>query len=189
MRKLILVVHTTLDGHMAGPRGELDWMVHDPQMNYETWLDMRDTVDTMLAGRIAYEGFEAHFRQQATNPESPPDLVPFANWIIDTPKVVFSRTLTSLPSTTSRLAAADIPDEVASLKRQPGKDLVLFGGVTAVQACVRHRLVDEYWIKLHPVAIGPGQPVFADVGDRSAMSLTDSKTYDSGIVVLRYRPI
>ncbi|MDP9363926.1 MAG: dihydrofolate reductase family protein [Chloroflexota bacterium] len=188
MRKLILVVHTTLDGHMAGPRGELDWMVHDPRMNHEIWLDLRDSVETMLAGRNAYEGFEAHFRQQATDPESPPDLVDFATWIIYTPKVIFSRTLTSLRSTTSRLAEADISDEVASLKWQPGKDLVLFSGVSTVQSCVRHRLIDEYWIKLHPVAIGRGQTVFPDLGDRAGMTLIGSKTYDSGIVVLRYRP-
>jgi dihydrofolate reductase len=82
---------------------------------------------------------------------------------------------------------ADIPDEVASLKQQPGKDLVLFGGSSTVQQFVQHRVVDEYRLKVYPVAIGAGQPLFTDLKDRASLTLTHSKVYDSGIVTLRYQ--
>ena len=92
MRKVILVVNTTVDGYMAGPGGDLDWMVFDPQMNYEAWVDLRFAVDTILIGRKTYQGFESTFREQAADPGSPAELVEFASWMLDTPKVVFSRT-------------------------------------------------------------------------------------------------
>jgi RibD C-terminal domain len=116
MRKVILYVNATIDGHLAGPHGELDWMLPDPVMNQQLSDALRAGVDTILTGRNAYHGFEEHFRRQAADPASPPGLVDFANWMIDTPKIVFSRTLSTV-SAPARLATADIPDEVASLKR------------------------------------------------------------------------
>ena len=189
MRKVILVVNTTLDGYMAGLNGELDWMVYDPRVHAEAWIELRDRIDTMLVGRKAHQGFESHFREQATAPDSPPDLVEFAHWILDTPKVVFSRTLSAADlSRSARLAASDIPDEVAALQRQPGKDMLIFGGVSMVQAFIRHGLIDEYWFKVHPVALGAGLPIFTDLKDRVSLALTHTTAYDSGLVTLRYRP-
>lgn len=189
MRKVILFVNATIDGYLAGPDGELDWMLtrHDPVMNAEFTDAVRERVDTILTGRNAYQGFEENFRAQAADPASPPGLVEFSNWMINTPKVVFSRTLSAV-SESSRLATADIPAEVASLRRQPGKDMVLFGGSTTVQQFVQHGLVDEYWIKLYPVALGAGQPLFTDLSPSANLKLVYSKAYDSGILTLRYEP-
>lgn len=189
MRQVILFVNTTLDGYMAGPNGELDWMVADPQMNLEFTLDLRRAADTIVTGRKFYQGFETAFREQAADPNSPAELVEFANWMIETPKVVFSRTLPAGElSESARLAEADIADEIAALKRQPGTGLVLFGGVETVQSFVRHGLVDEFWIKIHPVAIGRGQAVFADLKDKVGLRLTHSKAHESGILTIRSRP-
>jgi dihydrofolate reductase len=149
---------------------------------------MRAEVDTILARRTGYQAFEAHFREQAADPASPAGLVEFANWMIDTPKVVFSRSLSTLDNPSARLADADIPDAVASLKRLPGKGMVLIGGVSTVQQFVRHRLVDEYWIKVYPFALGNGQPVFTDLVDRARLSLVNCKAHHSGILTLRYQP-
>jgi dihydrofolate reductase len=185
MRKVIVFVNLTLDGYLAGPNGELDWMLSRPdeRLNQELTDAMRERVDTILTGRNFYHGMEQNFRAQAADPASPPGLVEFANWIIDTPKVVFSHTLTEV-SPVSRVAA-DIPKEVDALKAAPGKDMVLFGGVSTVQAFVHSGLIDEYWIKLYPVAIGAGQPLFPTAVD---LTSTGSVAYDSGIITLRYRP-
>jgi len=136
MRTVILVVNTTPDGYMAGPGGELDWMVVDPLVHQEVWVELRGAVDTILTGRTTYQGFEATFREQAANPDSPAGLVEFATWMLDT-----------------------------ALKQQPGQDLVLFGGARTVQAFVQQGLIDEYWLKLHPVALGAGRPVFTALTD------------------------
>ncbi len=188
MRKVILVVNTTLDGYMAGPAGELDWMVFDSLMNQAVWVELRGAVDTILTGRKTYQSFEATFREQAANPDSPAGLVDFATWMLDTPKVVFSRTLSTVATPSTRLAEADIPDEIALLKQQPGKGLVIFGGASTVQSFVQQGLIDEYWIKLHPVAIGKGLPVFTDLKHKASLKLVHSKAYDSGVLTLRYQP-
>jgi dihydrofolate reductase len=187
MRALILAVNVSLDGYLEGPGGAIDWWTPDPQLNIEFTDGLRADVDTMLFGRKAYHALNAAFSQQATHPDSPPELVDFATWMLDTPKVVFSRTQSDLLSPNDRLATADIPDEIAALKQQPGQDLVLFGGSSTVQQFVQHRVVDEYRLKVYPVALGAGQPLFTDLKDRAGLTLTHTKAYDSGVLTLRYQ--
>jgi dihydrofolate reductase len=187
MRKVILFVNATIDGYLAGPSGELDWMLPDPAMNQQLTDELRGEVDTILIGRVIYHAFDQNFRAEAANPASPPGLVDFANWMIDTPKVVFSRTLSDV-NEGDRLAKADLADEVAALKAEPGKAMVLFGGVATAQQFVRHGLVDEYWIKAYPIALGAGQPLFTDLEQRANLTLTHAQAHDSGIVTLRYVP-
>ncbi|TCO54962.1 dihydrofolate reductase family protein [Actinocrispum wychmicini] len=184
MRKVILYVNVTLDGMLAGPHGELDWMLPDPEMNQTLSDELRDRVDTILTGRNFYYGADQSFRAQAADPASPPELVSFANWVVDTPKVVFSTTLTTLDD--GSRVAANIPTEIAALRDKPGKDMVLFGGSSTAQQFIQHSVVDEYWIKLYPVVLGAGQPMFTDLSQRANLELVHSKSHTSGIVTLRY---
>ncbi|MDX6262966.1 MAG: hypothetical protein QOH84_4654 [Kribbellaceae bacterium] len=188
MRKVVLVSNVTLDGAIAGPAGELDWMLTDHRLNVEFTAQLRAEVDTMIAGRKAYHQLNEAFSAQAAHLDSPPELVDFATWMVEIPKLVFSRTLTGLLSPKDRLATADIPAEIKAIKETDGKGLVLFGGVETVQQFVRHNVVDEYWLKLYPVALGNGWPLFTDLLQRADLKLVESKTYDSGILTLRYLP-
>ncbi|MCP2338024.1 dihydrofolate reductase family protein [Actinomadura rupiterrae] len=184
MRKVILYVNVTADGFLSGPQGELDWMLPDEEMNQRLSDELRGRVDTILLGRNVYQAFEQVFRAQAADAASPPGLVDFATWMIEKPKVVFSRSGVEV-SDVSRVADGDLAEEVAKLRAEPGGDLVLFGGVETVQQFVRLGLVDEYWIKHYPVALGAGRPLFTE---RTDLTLTDAAPYPSGIVVLRYTP-
>lgn len=107
MRKVILYINVTLDGFIAGPNGELDWMLPDPDLNFELSNAMRERVDTIFTGRNFYHGIEHHFRVEAADPTSPPELVDFAKWMIDTPKVVFSSSLPEVAKG-SRLARGGV---------------------------------------------------------------------------------
>ncbi|MEU0789522.1 dihydrofolate reductase family protein [Amycolatopsis sp. NPDC005961] len=185
MRNVIAYVNLTLDGHLAGPAGELDWMTPDPELNIALSDELRSRVDTILTGRNFHHGIEQNFRAQANDPASPAELADFATWMISTPQVVFSRSLTEVAAP-HRLAGDDLAATVAELKALPGKDMVLFGGVSIVQQFVREGLVDEYWIKLYPTAIGAGQPLFTD--RCTELRLTESKAWESGILTLRYLP-
>jgi dihydrofolate reductase len=185
MRKVIVYINVTLDGFTAGPQGELDWMLPDPAMNQALSDELRDRVDTILTGRTFHEAIGPSFSAQATDPASPPALVDFANWMVNTPKVVFSRSLSTVDDNT-QLAGADIAAEIAALKDKPGKDMVLFGGSAIVQQFVQDGVVDEYWIKLYPVALGQGRPLFTGKGRRADLELVHSQSHDSGIVTLRY---
>jgi dihydrofolate reductase len=188
VRNVICFVNLTLDGYLSGPNGELDWMLGRPDtaMNQAFTDAMRDRVDTILTGRNFHHGIDANFTAQATDPASPPALAEFATWMIKTTRVVFSTTLTEIADGFRR--ATDIATEIAYQKNLPGKDMVLFGGNQTVQRFVQLGLVDEYWIKLYPVALGTGQPLYTDLAQPADLTLVDSKTWDSGIVTLRYIP-
>jgi dihydrofolate reductase len=181
MRKVIVHVNLTFDGYLCDLDGGMDWMDTDPVMNSEFTDAMRARVDTMLVGGNTHVGFEQHFGASAEDSAAPAELRDFSRWMVDTPKVVFSKTLTEV-SAVSRIAT-DVPAEVAALKASAGKDIVAFGGVSLVNSLVEHGLVDEYWIKLTPTAIGAGRPLFPT---RIPLRLLESKAWPAGTLTLRY---
>jgi dihydrofolate reductase len=156
-------------------------------MDHDFTSDLRRTADTILAGRVVFESFAAAWPARAADRSGPPELVEFANWMLDTPKVVFSTGVTRASMKNSRIASRPIADEVAHLRDDAGGDMVVFGGARTVDAFVRLGLVDEFWLKVHPVAIGAGLPVFGGLAGPADFGLTWHKVYASGVVGVRYR--
>ena len=188
MRKVILFMHVSLDGFVCGPNGEQDWMTRDDdEMGKYLASDFQTTVDTMLVGRVLYQGFASFWPTVPENPDIPKELVDFAHWMNNTPKVVFSKTLKTVDWTNSRLAERGLADEIAYLKQQPGGDMVVFGGASIVEALTEQNLVDEYRIKLEPIVLGAGKPLFNNGIDPIKLSLIKSKAFDSGVVGLYYQ--
>jgi dihydrofolate reductase len=171
-RKVLLYINATLDGYIGGPGGEVDWALPDPEPDEFLGAAMRERVDTILTGRTFYQVLE----QNSAG---------FSDWMNNTPKVVFSTSLAKV-SNGARVVNGDPRAVVAALREEQGGDLVIFGGVDIVQQFVQLRLVDEYWIKVHPLAIGLGQPLFSALKQRAALTLAESKGWGSGILTLRY---
>lgn len=187
MRKVILFMHVSLDGFVCGPNGEQDWMtMNDGEMGESLVSELLTTVDTMLVGRVLYQGFASFWPSAATNPESPKELAEFANWMQNTQKIVFSKTLTTVKWANSRLAESNPADEVARLRQQPGGDMVIFGGAGTVSAFTELNLIDEYRIKLEPIVLGAGKPLFKTINDRIKLRLLKAKSFNSGVVGLHY---
>lgn len=188
MRKLILFMHVSLDGFVCGPNGEQDWMtMNDDEVGKYLISDLQTTVDTMLVGRVLYQGFASVWPSIAADPANPKELIEFANWMENTPKIVFSKTLETVEWKNSSLAKGDLADEVAQLKQQPGGDMVVFGGAGFAAALTEQNLVDEYRIKLEPVVLGAGRPLFKNVSDRINLTVIKGKTFSSGVVGLYYQ--
>jgi len=180
-------MHVSLDGYVCGPNGEQDWMtMSDPTMDRFMVSHFLPRVDTMLVGRVLYQGFESFWPTVKKNPDYPKDLVEFAHWMENTPKVVFSKTLTEVSWVNSRLAKEEPVDEVRRLKEQKGGDMVIFGGAGIVEYFTRHNIVDEYQIKLEPVVLGKGRPLFKDLQTRIPLTLMEAKAFDSGVVGMIY---
>ena len=104
------------------------------------------------------------------------------------PKVVFSRTLERAGWADSRIARGELADEIATLKREPGKDMLAWGGAAFAQSLSRLGLVDEYRLILQPVALGDGLPLFKDLGAPLRLELIDAQTYPTGATLHIYRP-
>src|SRR5579859_5463618 len=161
MRKVIVSDLVSLDGLFAGPNGDISWhVVNDEFFSYA--LGLLNSVDTLLFGRITYQGMLSYW----TSPAAISDDAVIAEKMNTTPKVVFSKTLEKVEWgkwNNARLAKDNVADEVRKLKQQPGKDMVIFGSGSIVSALTEQGLIDDYRIIVCPVVLGDGQPLFSNI--------------------------
>jgi dihydrofolate reductase len=190
MRKVILFMHVSLDGYVCGLQDEMDWTtMNDDYMGAFLIADLQKTVDTMLVGRVLFQGFEQFWPTVPENPKSRPELIEFSHWMANTPKVVFSNTLKEVKWKNSRLAQADPAKTVQQMKQEPGGDMVIFGGASIAAHFAKNNLIDEYRIKLEPTVLGKGKSLFKDIPQRVKLKLIKSKIFDSGVAGLYYEVI
>jgi len=181
-RKLKLQMQMTIDGFVAGPEGQLDWMTWNMDDRLLAFIKhLSDTSDTILLGRKMTPGFISYW--EAVRPDSPE--YAFARKMVDTPKVAFSKTLTKIDGKNLRVENADLLPAVNRLKQLPGKDIIVYGGATFVGSLLEHGLIDELNIFVNPAAIGSGMRIF---NERKKLRLIQSTAYASGIVVNTYAP-
>lgn len=188
MRKVISLMHVSLDGFVAGPHGELEWAIVDTEM-YEHVADMLTTVDTALYGRVTYQMMESYWPTVPANPESTAEDLHHAHWVENVHKIVFSRTLEGVTWNNTRLVKADIAEETTRLKRLPGEDLMIFGSPSIVHTLAQRGVIDEYRIHVNPIVLGGGIPLFEGIDERIDLELLNAKTFRSGVIGLHYRRV
>lgn len=186
MRRLIVSEMVSLDGFFAGPDGGIDWHIVDAEFN-DYALGLLNTIDTMLFGRVTYQLMVSYWpTPMALNDD--PIIADKMNTI---PKVVFSKTLDRVEWgkwNNARLVKGNLAEEVAKLKQQPGKNMVVYGSGQLVAALAESGLIDEYRIFICPVALGGGTPLFKGVTKYVNLKLTGTKTFKTGVIVLSYEP-
>ena len=184
MRKLKLQAQTSIDGYVGGPNGELDFMTWNWSDDIKKYVnDLHETIDTILLGRKMTDGFVGHWAGVLNNPEDPS--YAFAKVMIDTPKVVFTKTLEKSEWINTTLAKGDLTEEVNKLKQQDGKDLIVYGGASFDAALIKAGLIDELHLFVNPSSVGKGLPIFTE---KATYKLADAKAFECGIVVLVYKP-
>jgi dihydrofolate reductase len=206
MRKLILKMSMTLDGFVAGPKGEADWLFRTGDAESTAW-----TVAAIAKAGLHAMGHRTYRDMAAYWPTS---TEPFAPPMNDIPKVIFARGgLDTAGSTTRaledaraqgtahtganaevlrswthpRVATGPLADEVARLKAEPGKDIIAHGGATFAQSLVQLDLVDEYWLLVHPVVLGHGLPLFSKAEKPLDLELVDLVRFPKGSAAHVYR--
>jgi len=185
MRKLILLMHTSLDGFVAGPNGEMDWIRFDEELA-DYVGKITDIADTALYGRITYEMMESYWPTAAESPAATKHDIEHANWVNNALKIVFSRTLEKTDWKNTMIIKDDIAEKIAEMKNEPGKNLLLIGSASITHVFMQHNLIDEYWINVNPVLLGEGIPLFKNISDRVNLKLMQAKTFDHGVVGLQY---
>lgn len=183
VRTVIASEFVTVDGFFSGPNGEIDWHNVDEEFNQYA-IELINSIDTMLFGRMTYEGMASYWPTPAATMDDP--IV--AGKMNSTAKVVFSTTLETAEWENTTLVKGDAGDEIAKLKQLPGKDMVIYGSGRLVSSLTRRGLIDEFRIFVNPVVLGSGVPLFRDMNDRVALRLTGTKTFKSGNVLLCYQP-
>ncbi len=195
MRRIVIFDRVSADGYFATEEGKLDWAVPDEELD-KAAMQGPQVFDTILFGRRTYEMFEKfwpHVLDESGTALDPhhagrrsPELRAMAVFINDASKVVFSKSLTKVTWRNSRLMHQLDPREVEAMKRQPGKDMIMFGSGSIASQLTQHGLVDEYQLIVNPVLLGSGRPLISGVSKPVSLELLEEKKYPSGNVKLRY---
>jgi dihydrofolate reductase len=186
LRKIKLQVQMSIDGYIAGPKGEMDWLVWNWDDKLKGYVnELTESVDTILLGRKMTEGFISYWSDVMAKPDHPD--YAFAKKMIEAPKVVFSKTLNKSKWVNTDIATGDLTDEINKLKRQEGKDIIVYGGASFDSSLIKSGLIDEFHLFVNPAAIGNGMTIFKDLnGMQKKFTLIKSITFDCGIVLLHY---
>jgi dihydrofolate reductase len=183
MRKLIVSTYLTLDG-VVTLDGDMAQRWHFPFFTDELAKYAHQQLfaaDALLLGRRTYDGFAASW-PSVTDEEG------FADRMNHLPKYVVSATLATAEWTNTTIIRDQVPDAVASLKQQPGQDILLYGSATLMHTLLHHGLVDEYRLWVHPVVAGSGQRLFHDSQEMIFLQRTAITPFSSGVTILHYQP-
>jgi dihydrofolate reductase len=185
MRKVKLAMQMTINGYVGGPNGENDWMTWHPDAEFLAFLNaIYDASDTILLGRkLVASGF-IEFWENALN-KNP--ATPLAKQIVDTPKIVFSKTLDQSTWNNTTLAKGNLAEEIANLKNQNGKDILVIGGAGFASSLIQEGLIDEYHLIVNPTAMGNGMTIFNSLDKIQKLSPIQAKLYAGGKTVLSYK--
>ncbi len=184
MRPVVMLNRVSIDGFFAGPNGEIDWFIRDPEVDQAA--HGVGQADTILFGRVTYQMFESVWPKIAVDPNAPEDARKTANEINEMTKLVFSKTLNQVTWENSKLFKGNPAAEVNRLKQGNGPGMMIFGSGTIVQQLAAEGLIDEYLLVVTPVVLGAGKPLFKDL-KRLGLELLEARGFKSGNVLLHYR--
>jgi dihydrofolate reductase len=189
VRKVILQMMVTLDGFVAGPNDEMDWLDNDPVMG-EAHFSLAQGADAAVIGHGVYQGMAQFWPQAAANPDAPNNEAEFGKLMNDMHKIVVSTRTDDLQWTNCEqllvTSDEDLVHQVTELKNQPGTYLLLYGGVRTAHSFVEHNLVDEYRLDVCPIALGAGKPLFPE---RTKLAFDSATPYESGAMTVVYRSV
>jgi dihydrofolate reductase len=187
MRNVILQEFVTLDGLAAGPNDSVDFVPatnRGDQSFGQEQVKLLDKIDTILLGRVTYEMFAGYWPKVTEGEEKS-----FADKLNGIPKIVFSKTLDSAPWgewDEAKIVRNSAAKEIAKLKQQSGKDMVIWGSISLAQSLMNEGVIDEYRLVICPVVLGGGRQLFRDKLDSFDLKLVEAKTFDRGAVQLKY---
>jgi dihydrofolate reductase len=188
MRNVVLWIGMSFDGFTSGPNERLDWLgphATAPE-GHAIFRRLRERCDTVLVGRVNYEAYFGYWPKVKDDPKAPPTDVAISRWLDDVPKVVFSRTLREVKWKNARLAKGSAADEVAALKREPGKDIIIQNSTRLAQSLLAAGLVDELQIIVAPVVLGHGRALFSGLPHPIDLGAAEVSRVDDGTFAVRY---
>lgn len=185
MRNLIFFMHTSLDGYISGPKGEMDWIKLDDIM-FDFITTMTDQADAALYGRVTYEMMQSYWPTAGEQPNATRHEKEHSAWYNRVPKIVLSTTLDETKLHNTRVIADLLSEEINTLKQQKGQNILIFGSPRASQSLLNQGLVDEFWLFVNPVILGRGIPMFNHITGTTQLKLLGSKVFTSGVIALHY---
>ncbi|HEY0670149.1 MAG TPA: dihydrofolate reductase family protein [Sphingobacteriaceae bacterium] len=186
MRKLKLQVQMSVDGFISGLNGEMDWLAFNWSDDIQNYVDeITKPVDTILLGKNLATGFIPHWAAVAKDSENPEQEAGIK--YSETPKIVFSKTLTKSEWENTTVENGDFIKRIHELKNQAGNDIIVYGGAQFVSSLIREKLIDELHLFINPAIIGKGMPIFNEVNSMQQLEIMKTIQFECGIVLLKYQ--
>lgn len=185
MRNLISFMHLSLDGYVAGPNGELDWVkVNDEIFNH---VGKRISEgDTALYGRVTYDMMESYWPTAVAKPNATRHEIEHSNWYARVHKVVVSKSMKDMTLPNTSIVSDNLLDKITEIKQRPGKEILLFGSPATTHTLTQLNLIDGYWLFVNPIILGKGIPLFKNIQDKIMLKLLNTQQFSSGVTELNY---
>jgi len=185
MRKVISFMHISLDGFVAGPKGELNWVKIDQEIF--DYVEKRISEgNTALYGRVTYELMESYWPAAGAKPNATKHDIEHSKWYKNVHKIVLSKTMKGgLANTT--IISDNLSQRINEIKQQSGPEILVFGSPSATHALIQQNLIDGFWLFVNPVILGKGVPLFTDIKDKIELKLLPTtRQFASGVTELNY---
>ena len=188
MRPIVSFMHVSLDGFVAGPNGEMNWIKVDDEI-FDYVGDKINLTNTALYGRVTWEMMEGYWPTAADKPNASKHDIDHSAWYNKVDKVVLSKSMEGKQLANTVVISDDVEHRIKALKQQAGKEIIMFGSPGAVHSLLQHDLIDEFWIFVNPILVGKGIPLFKNVQQITKLQLVTSKVFGCGVVCLHYKKI
>jgi dihydrofolate reductase len=185
MRNIISLAHMSLDGFMAGPDGDIGFVVFNDELADHTY-PLMGSVDLAVYGRVTYEMMEGYWPTAADAPDAGPHTSNHSRWYKGVKKIVASRTLAASKNPNVRVVGDDILGALRTEKQKAGGDIMVFGSPTLTRALEAADLVDEWRLTVQPVILGGGLSLFETREKRTHLELQSSKSFATGVIAVHY---
>jgi dihydrofolate reductase len=187
MRKIISFFHASLDGFVAGPNGEMDWITYDSTLAADAGVFAR-SASAALHGRTTYGMMQSYWPTVLEMENPDPGELRHAQWLQNVQKVVVSSTMESVDWNNTLLIKDNLVEEFTKLKQQPGESMIIFGSPGLTHSLARLGLIDQYRININPTVIGEGIPLF-ETGYQTKLKRLESKNYENGVIGILYEVV
>jgi dihydrofolate reductase len=185
MRKLISFMHVSLDGFVAGPNGEMDWIKVDQEI-FDYVGQRVSEGDTALYGRVTYEMMESYWPTAGDQPNASKHDIEHSRWYKKIHKIVLSKTMDGRHLSNTTVISDNLAGRIHEIKQEAGPDIAVFGSPSATHALIRLGLIDGYWLFLNPIILGKGIPLFTGIQDTIKLNLLNSRQFSCGVTELDY---
>lgn len=185
MRKIISFAHISLDGFVAGPNGEMDWI----NINDEIFTHVEQRIgrtDTALYGRKTYDMMESYWPTAADQPNATRHDKVHSEWYSRAKKIVLSRTMKDVVRPNTTIISDNIAEQIGAIREQQGTEILVFGSPSATHVLMQHGLIDGYWLFVNPVVLGKGIPLFNGNQTRATLGLQSTRRFACGVTELSY---
>lgn len=185
MRKIISFMHISLDGYVAGPNGEMDWITVNEEIFDFVGKRIQEG-DTSLYGRVTYDMMESYWPTAGDQPNASKHDIEHSKWYKNVRKTVLSKTMEGANLPNTKIISNNIVDEINEIKQQDGNEILLFGSPTATHSLIQQNLIDGYWLFVNPIVLGQGIPLFTGIKNRVKLNLVSTHQFSCGVTELNY---